>query len=1413
MSFDTCFAENQLKDYALGILADEDSGEVERHLAVCEHCDSAVATFDGSADSLIRTLRLKPEPADEPSWIERLATEPCSNSIPEVEETPRDPAPEDPLVVGDYRLQQVIGRGGMSVVFSASHQRLGREVAFKVLRQPALAGRRAIDRFSREMKSIGGLSHPAIVQATDAGEHEGVQYLVMERVDGIDLSRLLYQTGPLQVSEACRLVCEVADALVHAHEAGIIHRDIKPSNVMLDQHGRVKLLDFGLARLTETAGEVTQQTTVGQLLGTLDYMAPEQANGDPVDGRADVYSLGATLFRLLTGKPPFGRSAEMPLLEFVRRMGTEEAPPITELRTDIPEELATVIANSLASDVTRRIKSAAELRDSLEPFARDADLLPLAAEASGGQQPFDSATATVASEVYEAVGHMFPRRATTVPPKQNATNRGNRFGPWWLALIAMALLGPLVYFGVTILLTTPEGTVQIESEVDDVRVELVHEKEGATKLRVNRNGKETEVLVGRYRVHIVGESDGLEVTPRSIVVKRGETVVARVFRKKTPDKQPGDRKEPSIKVYSVKSQVSEVAKTLEALMPGRVVNEDTRRRTLHIKATPAEHEEIAELIRKLEPPVAPDAGTVSVFPMSQLDPQAAAQLLRATLGIEVDSPLIQVDPSGKRLICRGTAAQLEQIRQVLGQLGEVTSTRRTGGTSRDPANGAAIDKSPLVAAYKVVQLKMDLDRALGTFGENHSKVHELKSQLRVAEQLASGVPTEPVYKGKPLSHWEGILKYETLGSEKVTAASAVQELIESAPLEKQIELTARCLAVQMDSMISPKIWTQVRWASLIKAARQGSDADWTVEKRLRKHADNPVIQKELIRCLNDEELRDGAVYILAAARKHLRENPGLWAAALKVAGDSRDKLSPTAQLCLGFALPQSEAAKAMLEISKRSDKSDSLATIVEIIEACNLPVSRSEVLRIAGQAIAHGWDPTDLQESNTIAPILARKLATERTEQELQDLETFLSPSLDSIEASLKDQSLATRPPYEVFPHLDWLQPMIAEGKIGGPVEERLSRVLESVLKRYRDWSGRSTSIDMHMARATNTLLLAIIQLTGRLPEHARAAVGSKLPPALVSYRSARSPSGGWLPQGIGLLYPVETLEACEALAARFGSQRRQPRHYVEEPLIAWAAVISGEVRLPTYESQLLGYAGGQSKWVRTLLSSIKAYPRFCENFLRWIDASPSDEVRIRRGALLLGSSPHERLLQYVETGTASSNGGSFSLATVLIGAWERSTWLHSSDTERLAKIAGSRPGHFYPLNQLKGQPSLRKHCLPSAIDFLTRLVDQRDRLLADVGELETSETASEMESIRRHAIRTAVEIIAESNQRTPGTRRLLTKLKAQVEDGTLTCFSEQTTSGGDTAIESGDAAESGERETHREQIRRLINEVLAKSE
>lgn len=274
----------------------------------------------------------------------------------------------DHLVIGQYRVLDVIGRGGMGTVYRAEHLHLRKQVAVKVLERTAGDDARRLHRFLLEARAVAGLRHPHVVACLDAGREDRVgrprDYYVMEFIPGVDLQRLVREQGPLPVRRACDLFRQVAEALGEAHRHGLVHRDIKPSNLLITPDWRAMVLDFGLA--LHPRRNVTEPGTV---LGTVGYMAPEQAT-DPsrVDARADLFALGASLFWALAGHDPFPESGSV-LADLIRRQ-TAAAPLIRTTRPEVPAELGDLIAKLMEPDPDRRPASMAAAAAALTPLGR-----------------------------------------------------------------------------------------------------------------------------------------------------------------------------------------------------------------------------------------------------------------------------------------------------------------------------------------------------------------------------------------------------------------------------------------------------------------------------------------------------------------------------------------------------------------------------------------------------------------------------------------------------------------------------------------------------------------------------------------------------------------------------------------------------------------------------------------------------------------------------------------------------------------------------------------------------------------------------------------------------------------------------------------------------------------------------------
>jgi len=273
-----------------------------------------------------------------------------------------------------YRILEKLGAGGMGEVFLAEDTRLDRRVALKVL-SPELASKPdRIERFRREARAVAALNHPNIVTIYSVEEADGSSFLTMELVEGELLSHRV-RPGGLPLDEFLAVAKPLADALAAAHERGITHRDLKPSNVMVGRDGRLKVLDFGLAKLQETskAGDdetmalsAAELTQAGAMLGTMPYMAPEQARGRPADHRVDIFSLGVIFYELLTGERPFRGETSAEIVSSILRDVPRE---VSQVRTELPDHLARLVRRCLEKDPARRIQSARDLRLELDELA------------------------------------------------------------------------------------------------------------------------------------------------------------------------------------------------------------------------------------------------------------------------------------------------------------------------------------------------------------------------------------------------------------------------------------------------------------------------------------------------------------------------------------------------------------------------------------------------------------------------------------------------------------------------------------------------------------------------------------------------------------------------------------------------------------------------------------------------------------------------------------------------------------------------------------------------------------------------------------------------------------------------------------------------------------------------------------
>ncbi len=273
-------------------------------------------------------------------------------------------------MVGPYEIQEQLGSGGMGVVFRAHDTRLDRPVAVKFVSEKALSKGKALERFGRESRVASAINHPGICTVYDIGEYEGAPYLVMEYLEGESLWHRLQRTRTLPYDILLELGVQVADALAAAHSRGILHRDIKPANIFLTKDGRAKILDFGVAKRLDEAEERNsvdrgnlQTTVTGFAMGTAQHMSPEQARGDGLDVRTDLFSFGTVLYQCAAGQPPFRGPSAAVVLEMIQ---TQTLETLTQGGAGLPEEFDAIVMRCLEKDRRKRYQQASELRSELE---------------------------------------------------------------------------------------------------------------------------------------------------------------------------------------------------------------------------------------------------------------------------------------------------------------------------------------------------------------------------------------------------------------------------------------------------------------------------------------------------------------------------------------------------------------------------------------------------------------------------------------------------------------------------------------------------------------------------------------------------------------------------------------------------------------------------------------------------------------------------------------------------------------------------------------------------------------------------------------------------------------------------------------------------------------------------------------
>ncbi len=467
------------------------------------------------------------------------------------------------LILGNYTILDKIGAGGMGQVFKAEHRRMHRIVAIKMLPKAMMKDAATIARFEREVTAAAKLRHPNIVAADDADEAGGVHFLVMEYIEGSDLSALVKKNGPFPVAKAVNYILQAARGLEFAHKKGVIHRDIKPANLLLDADGTVKILDMGLARI-EAGGDAATQaelTGTGAVMGTVDYMAPEQAlSTKHAEARSDIYSLGCTLYYLIAGKPTYDGDSLMAKLLAHRET------PIPSLAADVPEQVQAIFEKMIAKNADDRYQTMSEVVADLQDCVSGGSTV-------GGSKTSVESSSEISSLSFlqdapskKSASHTAAHRKTTKPATgagKGISNRGK------LAIVGGGLLALIVLAGILLKIRTKDGTLVVEIDQPDATVEVLNDD---GKVEITQPGGKGTISIsidpGKHRLKI--EKDGFAVFGQDFVIEAGgnQSIKAHLDEDK-PWYKPAFRKwETEVAAMPAEEQVNAVSKKLMELNRG-----------------------------------------------------------------------------------------------------------------------------------------------------------------------------------------------------------------------------------------------------------------------------------------------------------------------------------------------------------------------------------------------------------------------------------------------------------------------------------------------------------------------------------------------------------------------------------------------------------------------------------------------------------------------------------------------------------------------------------------------------------------------------------------------------------------------------------------------------------------------------
>ena len=525
----TCPTEAHLSEVLSGNLPQQELDTAFAHIDGCTACQSRIEQLDLRQKSSVDEVELFAV-AGQPSPTDPFAAESaCQIGMQKLvgrAASGLSPTALLPMAsIGPYRLIRPLGFGGMGTVYLGRHDRLQRDVAIKLLPRERVQTPGWLERFDREMVTVAAIEHPNVVRATDAGVYEGWHYFVMEYLNGLDTGRIARRVGQLTVADACEILRQAALGLDHIHQQGLVHRDIKPSNLMLTRSGQVKLLDLGLVLPgDDPLGTDERLTTVGHLLGTIGYMAPEQLlDCRQVDWRADLYSLGATLYRLLAGTLPHSR--EQGLAAYILAITSQPPRPLDYYRDDVDAAVVRLVDRLLSQQPEQRPESAAEVARCLAAPAKPQRLKKLVRQAiaqnDSGDESLEpiAAMSLVASEKTMAAG-----------------GQQRRWHSRWPLLVALLLAGMLALGAIVLKIQTDRGELVIHSEQDDLTIVVKQQDKVVERLEVTATDVGRTLLrKGTYHVEIEGGGKPLRLSDDVVTIARGEQAVVRVEHGTAPE--------------------------------------------------------------------------------------------------------------------------------------------------------------------------------------------------------------------------------------------------------------------------------------------------------------------------------------------------------------------------------------------------------------------------------------------------------------------------------------------------------------------------------------------------------------------------------------------------------------------------------------------------------------------------------------------------------------------------------------------------------------------------------------------------------------------------------------------------------------------------------------------------------------